>query len=96
LMVFVLKLTATASVLPYAVVLLAYTAGLLPVAIRASSYRPAEANLWDCQGCGYPLIGLSSTRCPECGEPFDRTWLTTLTPGMDQLKESVKEERTRY
>ncbi len=24
-----------------------------------------------CKHCGYDLIGLSSHRCPECGEPFD-------------------------
>lgn len=28
---------------------------------------------WDlsCPRCGYPLRGLPSHRCPECGEPFD-------------------------
>lgn len=25
-----------------------------------------------CQRCGYSLKGLSSSRCPECGSPFDR------------------------
>jgi Na+/proline symporter len=36
---------------------------------------PAE---WDlkCTHCAYPLTGLSSRVCPECGEPFDvvKTW----------------------
>lgn len=26
---------------------------------------------WICKGCGYPLMGLTGPRCPECGEPFD-------------------------
>lgn len=24
-----------------------------------------------CCGCGYPLVGLTSSRCPECGQPFE-------------------------
>ena len=28
-----------------------------------------------CHECGYDLTGTESTRCPECGTPFDREWV---------------------
>lgn len=28
-----------------------------------------------CEGCGYSLLGLSGSRCPECGKPYDPTEL---------------------
>ena len=34
---------------------------------------PAEWN-WECVRCGQPLRGLTSDRCPECGERFERTF----------------------
>ena len=36
---------------------------------RRAQMRPA------CDNCGYPLVGLSEPRCPECGEVFDRKLL---------------------
>jgi hypothetical protein len=29
-----------------------------------------------CDRCGYLLRGLTSARCPECGEPFPAEWIT--------------------
>jgi len=34
----------------------------------------------ECMQCGYPLIGLPSTRCPECGTPFDSSQLSDGGP----------------
>lgn len=31
-----------------------------------------------CMQCGYELRGLAESRCPECGEPFDRGRLLVL------------------
>jgi len=30
-----------------------------------------------CDRCGYLLRGLTTPRCPECGEPFPDDWMTT-------------------
>ena len=38
---------------------------------------PADAR---CQACRYPLRGLSSQRCPECGRAFDPADPSTLWP----------------
>jgi hypothetical protein len=34
-----------------------------------------------CLGCNYPLRGLVSARCPECGRPFDPADPITLNLG---------------
>src|SRR4051794_19747730 len=34
-----------------------------------------------CLGCGYPLRGLGSRRCPECGREFDADDLRTVNLG---------------
>src|SRR4051812_6279677 len=34
-----------------------------------------------CWECGYPLRGLASNRCPECGRPFDPADATTMNMG---------------
>ncbi|HYE18610.1 MAG TPA: HEAT repeat domain-containing protein [Tepidisphaeraceae bacterium] len=38
----------------------------------------ASAHCWS---CGYPLRGVPSDRCPECGRPFDRADRTTANFG---------------
>jgi hypothetical protein len=38
---------------------------------------PSES-LARCQGCQYPLRGLTEARCPECGRPFDPADPTTM------------------
>ena len=34
-----------------------------------------------CEECGYFLIGLTTPRCPECGQPFDPSKLSKLAVG---------------
>ncbi|HNQ24572.1 MAG TPA: hypothetical protein PKK06_15930 [Phycisphaerae bacterium] len=38
---------------------------------RAAGRRVYRDGLPHCDKCGYLLIGLSESRCPECGRPFD-------------------------
>lgn len=35
-----------------------------------TQHQPAPASIY-CRQCGYQLVGLSESRCPECGRPFD-------------------------
>ena len=41
----------------------------VPTAYDDGEPIPAEWNL-HCDSCGYALTGLTSRRCPECGERF--------------------------
>lgn len=50
-----------------------YTIALSPLAVvsliqcpRITRYRP-----WECHNCGYPLYGLKTPTCPECGTSFN-------------------------
>jgi hypothetical protein len=44
--------------------------------VWAGVTRSRQDGLARCSACGYPLFGLTTPRCPECGEPFDRSVLT--------------------
>jgi len=48
-----------------------YLFSAFPAAIMAYLRVPSPYAPWQCQTCGYPLIGLPSPRCPECATPFD-------------------------
>lgn len=39
--------------------------------------NPVQFDLF-CIGCDYPLLGLTSRRCPECGRAFDPNDLATV------------------
>lgn len=39
--------------------------------VRARVLRAIELKKGKCRSCGYDLRGLSESRCPECGTPFD-------------------------
>jgi hypothetical protein len=46
-----------------------------------------------CRSCGYDLRGLTESRCPECGTPFDKRLLTDNnleTPADRQLDDSER------
>ncbi len=47
-----------------------------------------------CPQCQYPYEGLSSDRCPECGEPIDRNTVDTPTAGAPPA-DPVAESRRR-
>ena len=69
-----------------AIILLISASGLLIVAgILAAAVtwfwfmfhgRPTP----ECCSCGYNLTGLTTPRCPECGEPFDESLLAPKRP----------------
>lgn len=40
-----------------------------------------------CMDCGYPLGGLKSRACPECGRPFDPEDRRTFRQALDQPKD---------
>src|SRR5262245_8503778 len=45
------------------------------------AHEPAPLGIEEhlyCTGCGYDIIGLSESRCPECGLEFDVDELRTL------------------
>ena len=52
-----------------------------PTVIDLGGEIPAEWHL-HCTKCGYGLTGLSSRRCPECGQPFKprQTWEANRRP----------------
>lgn len=60
---------------------MAWTINIWPVRASESSAHDATPR---CLKCGYPLIGLRATRCPECGdEPtLDELWLAMVEPGL--------------
>jgi len=59
---------------------MAWTINIWPVGASESSAHDATPR---CMKCGYPLIGLRATRCPECGdEPtLDELWQAMVEPG---------------
>jgi hypothetical protein len=54
----------------------------VPIALAAIWEPPPDRDRDHCDGCGYPLFGLTSGRCPECGRPFDAA-LVAATPPRD-------------
>lgn len=38
---------------------------------RSFAQAPKRYKAWQCQQCGYPLYGLQSAKCPECGRDLD-------------------------
>jgi len=57
--------------LPFTVMGATYLAVITPATWIAWYKRPPGFALWQCQDCGYPLVGLEKPRCPECGRAFD-------------------------
>ncbi len=55
---------------------------------RADGATPVRSHTADpsveCPGCGYSLRGLTTARCPECGEPFDPRFLTVYQREADR------------
>src|SRR5687767_11054865 len=48
---------------------------------RADSEHPSAPPAGLCLGCNYPLRGLASRRCPECGRRFDPKEPASINPG---------------
>ncbi len=59
---------------PFTVMSIIYVVLMSPLVLIALLQRPRVTRWrpWECQSCGYPLFGLKTPSCPECGTPFDR------------------------
>jgi hypothetical protein len=81
-MVNVFRLSPRSAYVPFLCVGVPYVLGLIAGTIVASRRMPREERPWECEGCGYLLVGLSEPRCPECGRGFDpRRWAGVPAPG---------------
>jgi hypothetical protein len=56
---------------PVSAAAVAYALLITPALVLASFFTKPRFDPYRCQTCDYPLIGLPSPRCPECGTPFD-------------------------
>jgi len=59
-----------------------------PARCSGTSVLPSTIHV-HCLHCEYNLTGTVEPRCPECGEPFDRTWLDAWFAGRDSSLRSV-------
>lgn len=64
--------------------LLVFGAGYLivqaPMTAWAYIFMSPDFAKWCCQVCGYPLFGLTTRACPECGAAFDPEFVSKHTP----------------
>ncbi|MGE5608011.1 MAG: hypothetical protein ACM359_02050 [Bacillota bacterium] len=56
-----------------------YTMLMAPLSWLVGRAVPELRQFGACTHCGYLLYGLREPRCPECGQPFDPSWLPKLT-----------------
>lgn len=49
-----------------------YLLFMFPASWFTYNHPPQAYENWQCRGCGYPLFRVTTPRCPECGEEFDR------------------------
>jgi predicted RNase H-like HicB family nuclease len=70
-MVNLARLSPRSAYVPFLCVGVPYVIGLTAATVWASRRVPRQERPWECDGCGYLLVGLSEPRCPECGLGFD-------------------------
>jgi hypothetical protein len=81
-MVNVFRLSPRSAYVPFLCVGLPYLLGVVGATIVAARRAPREERPWECEECGYLLVGLSEPRCPECGRGFDPgRWSGIAVPG---------------
>lgn len=78
-LVWIAHLGPTQAVPPFLLLGMAYCVLTGIYMVRARKRLPLWQP-WQCRRCGYPLIGLSKPRCPECGQPFPSAQLASLVP----------------
>jgi len=60
-----------------------YVIGLIAATVAMARREPRTERPWECEGCGYLLVGLNEPRCPECGRWFDpRRWEGMAAPAV--------------
>lgn len=52
----------------------------VPLTVWVFILTSADFAKWCCQACGYPLFGLTTKACPECGAEFDPEHVKRHTP----------------
>jgi hypothetical protein len=91
-MVNAFRLSPRSAYAPFLGVGVPYALGLAAVTVLASRRSPREERPWECDGCGYLLVGLNEPRCPECGRGFDpRRWEGVAVPGMGTERTGIAE-----
>ncbi len=70
LMIEIMRLGPHNAGTPCGIVGVVWTVLALPWTLWVFLLRLPARNPWECVKCGYLLVGLDSTRCPECGAPF--------------------------
>lgn len=76
-----LRLTPDTAYAPFLCVGVPCVIGLIRATAMAARRAPRAERPWQCDGCGYLLVGLSEPRCPECGRGFDpRRWAGMAMP----------------
>jgi hypothetical protein len=80
-MVNIARLSPRSAYVPFLCVGVPYVVGQAAATVVASRRMPRAERPWECEGCGYLLVGLSEARCPECGRGFDpRRWAGMPAP----------------
>ncbi len=78
LMIVLLSLSPSEAYWPVFMIGSAFTFISAPLAYLTCRSCPSGFQPWQCRACGYPLIGLASTACPECGCAFDPDKVSVL------------------
>ena len=55
---------------PFLIMGAVFCVATFPLLILSLRTVPRRFEAWQCQNCGYPLVGLQHAHCPECGQPF--------------------------
>lgn len=80
-MVNAFRLSPRAAYAPFLCVGVPYVIVLILATITTARREPRTERPWECEGCGYLLVGLNEPRCPECGRWFDpRRWAGMAAP----------------
>lgn len=59
--------------MPFSIMSGFYLLFSLPLAGYVLYRPPISRQEWQCQRCGYPIVGLTQPTCPECGSAIDPT-----------------------
>jgi len=70
-MVTAFRLSPDRAYAPFLWVGVPWVIGLIRATAVAAGRAPRAERPWECDGCGYLLVGLNEPRCPECGRGFD-------------------------
>lgn len=61
--------------IPFGVLGTGFVIAMFVLSNRSFATAPKRFQDWNCQQCGYPIYGLTTPRCPECGNAIDPAML---------------------